>query len=426
MLATSCVAGSGLPEICGLNTWTQRGTKKAESMRSTRKSPVKNGVQRQMVLYENLVQNPFDTVHNIMFSHGSMRDAKYIASTIYEFSEDEWNFLEMAVGEMARLDRLSDILPGFYHMFRHPDGIMYGFGRFCHNYPKELYNSIDGCLPDATLRYRLAMYVSIGGAIFNIFTRHASSSPLARVLCVFLFSRPYREDWLDCPLREIEDEVEFLASLLQKHEKDFDYDVWNRELRETCHPIMGCRLWDLITNCQVLRQMARKRGQDDIVFEEPKLRLSFAGIPLWFADKADVCEAPRNVSPLPATSMALKLNPASNAVVPMYPALDECDLGVVLVPESQTVWDAMIRIYGIPKRDPLYPESATNQILLSPQGTHFAQEMSERYGLIYLGLQSLGQYVEEIGELEQEGSNSDYQFHAFVVDPKGNKRRRRR
>lgn len=428
MLATECEPLATSPEISGLKTWKPKQSEKIVPMRHTKKEGYSQDLRKKAVVYSNLVHNPFEAAHDIMFSHGRMRDSEFMASAIYEFSESEWEFLEMASGELARLVRMAEILPDFFRMIKYPDRIAGNFFWPSCDYPEELYSSLNSGLAENVLRYRLSMYVAIGGALFSIFTWN-HSKPLARAICAVLFSRPYRQDWLDCPLREIEDDVEYLAGLFAKHSTDFNYDAWTRELNETgCLQMWGCKLYDLITNCQVLRQMSRARGDGDrgSVYVEPKPRLAFAGMPLWFSDLADICESPRNVSPLPSTAMALVANRISGAVVPMYPALDECDLPVALVPESKTVWDAMIRIYGMARHDELYPEAPSIQLLMSPKNTHFSQEMAERYNLIYLGTQSLGKYVEGIGKLEESGANQDYQFHAFAVGQESGTRRNRR
>lgn len=422
MLATLSNPLMESPPIRGLRNWEPRRSEKNMPMRRTSHGTDK----RKSVVYRNLVCNPYHDAHNIMFSYGRMSDSDFVNSAIYQFVESDWAFLELASGELARLARMSQVLPGFCDMIRRPANII---DNFCYQYrgfPESLYSSVNRKLPENELRYRLALYAALGGELFNIFV-HNYDKPLARAICAVLFSRPYRQDWLECKLQEIEDDTEYLASLFKKYTADFNLSAWQNNIMETCFGHSNLELHKLILNCQVLRQIARKRGNpDSSAYVEPKPRLSFSGIPSWFLESADIYEAARDIAPLPPTSMALRVNPISNAIVPMYPALDECDLPIALVPESKAVWDAMIRIYKMARHDDLFPEAPSTQILLSPQNTHFSQEMSDRYNLIYLGLQSLGRYVADIGKLEENGENPDYQFHAFAIEEERGARRNHR
>lgn len=119
-----------------------------------------------------------------------------------------------------------------------------------------------------------------------------------------------------------------------------------------------------------------------------------------------------SVGPLPKAAHALEINRVSDAWAPMYLAFDEYDVPIALLPESQNTWEAMLRIYNMPKRDPLYPESTSVQTLLSPRSVHFSQEMMDCFNLIYLGVQSLGEYIENLPDADQP----DYQFHVFAVE----------
>lgn len=380
-------------------------------------SKIKNSVRRSPVVFTNIPYNPYETLHNMLFSYMGVPNSNYMSSAIYEFSEDDWKFLELASREYARLNRMSEVLPIFHNMIMNPDVIV---GNFCalsrnNDYFKNFCSSMNGILPENALRYRLAMYTSVGGAVFSIFSE-SSEKQLAKILCAILFSRPYRKDWISCPLQEMEDDAEYLSTLFKKHSKDFNYTIWDREISKG-YTGNFCKLYRLILNWPVLRQMQRIRTDSESdypEYAEPVAHICFDDTSCWFNENASTYEVSRNIAPLPAKAMALKVNPISGAVVPMYPALDECELTIVLVPESKAVWDAMLRIYNMPTHDRLYPESPTVQMLLSPQGSYFVREMAERFNLIYLGLQSLGKYVDEIAELEKNGENPDYQFHAFV------------
>lgn len=420
MLATLANPLAQSPSVFGLRDWVPDQVERTAAM-------VKSGAaKRKAVVYSNMVCNPFDAVHNIMFSYGEFRDSNYVNTAIYKFGEDDWNFLELASGELARLSRMSDVLPGFLGMIKNPTCILYNFNSRNERFLESLRSWEDGQLPENVLRYRLAMYVAAGGKIFTIFS-HNCDKPLARAICAILFSRPYRQDWLECDLHELEDDASYLGGLFRKHSGAFVLDAWTSEISHICFSIANFNLYNLIMDCQVFRQLARKSGNSDAAaYVEPKARISFSGIPSWFAENLDIREASWDISPLPPTAMAIRVNPASGAVVPMYPALDECDIPIALVPESKSVWYAMIRIYHMSTHDELYPESPSAQIMLSPQDAHFPQEMAERYNLIYLGLQSLGGYVEEIRKLEENGENPDYQFHAFAIEEKDGVRRNRR
>lgn len=379
--------------------------------RMRRSKPGKSG--RPRVIYSNMACPPdyWKIANGIFRDHGSVAGISLIQRAIHEFSEAEWEFLEKASGELARLQRYGDLLPCFVYMVERPGSIAHNFanGKYG-NFPGVFYGSENRQAPEEELRYGLSVYIAAGGEIFNIFSRHYDSAPLSRALCAVLFSRPYRKDWQTYPLSEIEDDAFYLKKLFMLNSEDFVLPDWNSDCAALGYG--EPKFAYIIKHCRELRYLASGvNGDLPESCPAPRNAIDLSGYPDWFVPKRIPCVAKADVGVLPDNAYALEINKVSGAHAPMYMAIDKYGMHIALFPESQDTWDAMLRIYGMPKRDALYPESATAQLLLSPRSVHFPQEMADAFGLVYLGVQSLGEYIENLPDPDHPGC----QFHAFAI-----------
>ncbi len=367
-------------------------------------SRLKNG---ELVIWENISCNDWQVAHTIMTGHKDDMD-NLPMSLVRALSLEEWDFLEKASSALAFLGRMSVILPDITGFIERPwildSSLRYSFQEMVSKGEMrgKSYNT-----PQA--RYALAWWVSITGAIFRIRTKFAEDCPVARVICALLFSKPYRVDWATCNLDEMLGHADFIHGLYKKYEGDIKSATWDKDvfttlsagLQTLCNPIFY-----LAANLGALKQLARV--EEDVSLPETGKRIAWG----WLPDHIEVFDAWHDLGALPQTAAAIRINTVSNAYIPMYAAYDECDMPMVLIPENPEIWDAMLGLYDIPRRDLLYPESSRVMDQLLPRNAHFAAEMSETHNLVYLGVRSLGEYLPELTDAD----NPDYQFHVFAAD----------
>ena len=118
-----------------------------------------------------------------------------------------------------------------------------------------------------------------------------------------------------------------------------------------------------------------------------------------------------SVVPLPNTAYAYVLNKVSNAIVPFLCAQDAYDMRMVLSPTTTKVRDALLRMYGMPQHDSLYPENAIVSQLLLPESVEFPLLLADTKTFIYVGTVSLQEFCTEV--LPGNAAGNDYQFYAF-------------
>lgn len=123
--------------------------------------------------------------------------------------------------------------------------------------------------------------------------------------------------------------------------------------------------------------------------------------------------AAKDVSPLPAAIVGRCFNKLSHAIVPLLCAEDECGMAMVLTPSTGRVRDMLLRLYGIPEHDALYPESSMVAGILVPEGTEFPLLMVDTRDYIYSGLVNLADFFPD--DFAGDRGSQDYVFHAFYV-----------
>lgn len=360
----------------------------------------------RLVIWENIPFNDWRIAHMIMAGHKEHMTSLPI-SLACALSPEEWEFLDKAASAMALLGRMSGILPDLVDLVRRPRMIMEFLENSFHD--QALYgDSQDNSLDTPQARYALAWWIAMAGAVFRIRTKYGTNYPVARAICAVLFSKPYRSDWATCELAEMEQHAEFIHGLFAKHAGDFIDYVWNSDVSYTIPSVNGpCNpLFYLASNLGALKQLVRLR--ENIPLRAARNRIGWD----WLPEHIEIFDARCELGVLPAKAAAIPINTASNAYAPMYAAYDDCDMPMVLIPENPQIWDAMLGLYGLPKRDQLYPESPRVMDQLSPRNTHFAVEMSEAHGMVYTGVKSLGEYLPELTDAD----NPDYQFHVFAAD----------
>lgn len=360
----------------------------------------------KMMVWENIPGNDWLTANSIMTFHSGHMDNLPL-SLANDLSKAEWGFVERAASALALLGRMSSILPGLRELVRRPGTI----AEFLH-YPfsEQVCQKEDGGIirdsPEA--RYALAWWIAMVGYVFHIRTKYAQHCPVARAICAVLFSKPYRADWADCQLTEMEEHAAYIHGLFEKHENDFVSDVWYNEANDAGWVKLSCcnPIYYLASNLRVIRQLVEV--SHNMCVSESRNRIGWD----WVPDHIEIFAARRDLGALPDKAAAIPINPASRSYAPMYAAYDDCAMPIVLIPENPQIWDAMLGLYGLPKRDPLYPESARIMDQLSPRNAHFAAEMSEAHGMVYMGIKSLGEFMPDLPDAD----NPDYQFHAFAAD----------
>lgn len=367
-----------------------------------------NTAKRQngkMLVWENIPRNNWKIANQLLVGHMEHLNNLPL-SIVHKLNREEWAFLEEASSALALLARMCKVLPDLRNRVRNLYHIV---DFFSYSFRSQMFYGRQKVIPDdQQTRYVLAYWIALGGALFNIRTKHCLDAPVARAICAVLFSRPYRTDWATCPLEEMEADERYIRGLFVKHSGEFSEDNWNSE---ACIYIPGSSFLNpvfyLAANMGILKQFAV--NSEDIPVRIPEARISWD----WLPANLDVYHANQDLAQLPDACAALPVNTASNAYAPMYAAYDECGMPIILIPEKPQVWDAMLGLYGLPKRDPLYPESARIMEQLSPRSAHFAEEVADAHGMVYLGVQSLGVYLPEL----TDSDNPDYQFHAFAADP---------
>lgn len=360
----------------------------------------------KMFIWENIPFNDWRVAHRIMTGHMDHISSLPI-SLACALSPEEWEFLDKAASALALLGRMSGILPGLTSFVRKPGLIMesvaYSFQDTV-RYGDSQNKSLD--TPQA--RYALAWWIAVYGAVFRIRTKYGSDCPVARAICAVLFSKPYRSDWATCDLAEMERHAGFIHGLFEKHARDFTDYVWNRDIFYRVPSVNGDvnPIFYLASNLGALKQLVRPG--ENIPLRAARNRIGWD----WLPEYIEIFDARCELGVLPAKAAAIPINTASNAYAPMYVAYDDCDMPMVLIPENPRIWDAMLGLYGLPKRDQLYPESPRVMDQLSPRSTHFAVEMSGAHGMVYTGVKSLGEYLPELTDAD----NPDYRFHVFAAD----------
>lgn len=379
--------------------------KKQSAYRIENPSPsiMRNG---KLIIWENIPFNDWHVANEIMTGHKAHM-SNLPVSLVSAMSSEEWAFLEKASSALALLARMSGILPDLTDFVRYP----WRIAEFLHYSFQDQVLRGGGAemsydTPQA--RYALAWWISMAGAIFRIRTEYGSDCPVARAICAVLFSKPYRVDWATCKLSEMREHAAFIRSLYAKYSEDFVPHIWDKEAFITIYAEMGqCNLiFYLASNLGALKQLAKL--SKNIPVMETRKRIGWD----WLPEHIEVFDARHDLGALPQKAAAMPINTASNAYAPMYAAYDECDMPMVLIPENPQIWDAMLGLYGLPRRDPLYPESSRVMDQLSPRNSHFAAEMCEAHGLVYTGIKSLGEYLPELTDAD----NPDYQFHVFAAD----------
>lgn len=360
----------------------------------------------KMMVWENIPGNDWRTADAIMTFHSGHMDNLPL-SLASDLSKVEWNFVERAASALAQLGRMSDILPGLVELVRRPvkitEFLQHPYNkRACYEDDPEIVRV------SSKARYALAWWIAMAGYVFHIRTKYATHYPVARAVCAVLFSKPYRADWADCELAEMEEHAEYIHALFEKYENDFVSHVWHDEINRACPARLNFYnpVYYLASNFRMITQLMG--ASQNMAVPESRNRIGWE----WVPDSIDIYDACQNLGALPNRAGAIPINPASRSYAPMYAAYDDCDMPIVLIPENPKIWDAMLGLYGLPKRDPLYPESARIMDQLSPRNAHFTVEMSEAHGMVYMGIKSLGEFMQDLPDAD----NPDYQFHAFAAD----------
>ena len=312
-------------------------------------------------------------------------------------------------------------------------------------------------------RYVLARVVSLNGLVFKIaellgfrcgeFAVHLDNkddtiqSVRACTTHALIFSAPYRKDWAECDamemVRDYENSVQYaamycdvLSSLLNRF-RDPHRSMANSVRIRNVAPLVNrdkglkfcgrdhkytsmlavfiMRYWELRAMFEADR---RRLDAGPISKPEGKRLVSLADMPAneifplrdiklfqsWYAGgKYDA---------LPDPICSVCLNKISNAYVLFIPAKDELSMFMLLSPATTKVRDILMKLYGVPEHNALYPESDAIRSMLMPESEEFPFLLGDKFDLAYGGVTNISEFMGCKAEQTAQGS-SDYIFHVF-------------
>ena len=309
-------------------------------------------------------------------------------------------------------------------------------------------------------RYVLARVVSLNGLVFKIaellgfrggeFSVNSDDkddtiqSVRACATHALIFSAPYRNDWAECDAMEMVHDyensakytgmyIDVLSSLLCRfgdtsrntsnsvricnvaplvnREVGLKFCGYNYGLTSML-AVFVMRYWELRAmldsdrrrfearpvrkpECKKLISLTEMAADEIFPLRETKFYQS------WYAKG--------KYAALPDPICSLCLNGISNAHVLFIPARDELSMFMLLSPATSKVRDILVKLYGVPEHDALYPESDAVRTMLVPESEEFPFLLGNKFYLAYGGVTDISEFM---GCKVAQGS-SDHIFHVF-------------